>query len=40
MEDVGIIYGDLVSFTAIWYCEWPFGLYYLVHFSRLGMFYQ
>jgi hypothetical protein len=35
MEDVGIFYGHLVYFTAIWYISWPFGVFYfyLVYFS-------
>jgi hypothetical protein len=28
MEDVGIIYGHLAYFTAIWYSLWPFGVFY------------
>jgi hypothetical protein len=34
MEDVGVFYGDLGSFTANWYYAGPFGLNYgyLVHF--------
>jgi ABC-type spermidine/putrescine transport system permease subunit II len=26
MEDVGILYGTLVYYTAIWYRLWPFGI--------------
>jgi hypothetical protein len=26
--DVGIFYGQLVCFTAIWYILWPFGTVY------------
>jgi hypothetical protein len=26
MEDVGIFYGHLVYFMAIWYILWPFGI--------------
>jgi ABC-type spermidine/putrescine transport system permease subunit II len=35
MEDVGIVYGHLVYFTAIWYVLWPFRIFYghLVYFS-------
>jgi hypothetical protein len=38
MEDVGILYGRLVYFTAIWYTLWPFGKFfgYLVYFSLFG----
>jgi hypothetical protein len=34
MEDVGILYGHLVYFTAIWSILRPFGIFYgyLVHF--------
>jgi hypothetical protein len=34
MEDVGILYGHLVYFTAIWYILCTFGLFYshLVYF--------
>jgi hypothetical protein len=28
MEDVGIFYGHLVYFTAIWYILRPFGVFY------------
>jgi hypothetical protein len=27
MEDVGIFYGHLVYFAAIWSIFWPFGLF-------------
>jgi hypothetical protein len=39
MEDVGIFYGLLVYFTAIWYILWTCGIFYgyLVHFPRFGM---
>jgi hypothetical protein len=30
MEDVGIYYGQLVYFTAIWYILWPFGIFFPV----------
>jgi hypothetical protein len=42
MEDVGLFYGHLVCFTAMWYILWPFGIFYgyLVYFSRLGILYQ
>jgi hypothetical protein len=41
MEDVGILYGHLVDFTAMWSILRPFGLFYgyLVYFSRFGMLY-
>jgi hypothetical protein len=42
MEDVGIFYGHLVYFTAIWYMLLPF-VYFVVFwyiFPRFGMFYQ
>jgi hypothetical protein len=37
MEDVGIFYGNLVYFTAIWYILCPFGISYgyLVFFPVL-----
>jgi hypothetical protein len=28
MEDIGIFYGHLVYFTAIWYTLLPFGIFY------------
>jgi hypothetical protein len=42
MEDVGIFYGHLVNFPAIWHIAWPFGIFspFLVHFTRFGMLYQ
>jgi hypothetical protein len=42
IEDVGIFYGHLVYFTAIWCISKPFGIFYgnLVYFSRFGMLYQ
>jgi hypothetical protein len=27
MEDVGVFYGHLISFTAIWHLLWPFGIF-------------
>jgi hypothetical protein len=35
MEDVGIFYGHLVNFTAIWYIVWPLGIFvgYLLYIS-------
>jgi hypothetical protein len=35
MEDVGIFFGHLVYFTAIWYIVWPFGILcgHLVNFT-------
>jgi hypothetical protein len=39
IENVGIIYGHLVYFTAIWYILWPFGNL-LVIFSRFGILCQ
>jgi hypothetical protein len=38
MEDVGIFYGLLVYFTAIWYILWPFGILvgYWVYFLPFG----
>jgi hypothetical protein len=40
MENVGIFYGHLEYFTAIWYNLWPFGIFCgnLVYFLRFGMF--
>jgi hypothetical protein len=40
MESVGIFYGLLFCFTAIWYILWPFGKSYgyLVYFSPFGMY--
>jgi hypothetical protein len=37
MEGVGIFYGHLVYFTAIWYILWPFGIFVgsLVYFLLL-----
>jgi hypothetical protein len=29
MEDVGIFYGRLFYFTAIWYILWSFGIFYV-----------
>jgi hypothetical protein len=42
IEDVGVFYGHLAYFTAIWYILWPFGIFYghLVYFSRFGMLYK
>jgi hypothetical protein len=44
MGDVGIIYGHLTYFTAIWYVHslWRFGKCYgyLVYFSHFGMLHQ
>jgi hypothetical protein len=42
MEDVGILYGDLVHFTANWCILWPFCIFYgyLVLFSHFGMLHQ
>jgi hypothetical protein len=42
MEDVDIFYGHLVSFTAIGYILWTFGIFCgnLVYFSRFGMLYH
>jgi hypothetical protein len=42
VEDVGIFYGYLAYFTALWYILWPFGIFYgdLVYFFRLGILYQ
>jgi hypothetical protein len=35
MEDVGIFYGYLVYFMAIWYSLWPSGIFcgFLVYFK-------
>jgi hypothetical protein len=27
MEDGGIIFGNLVYFTVMWYISWPFGIF-------------
>jgi hypothetical protein len=37
VEDVGIFYGHLVYFMAIWYILWPFGIFYghLVYFVAI-----
>jgi hypothetical protein len=37
MEDIGIFYGHLVYFTAIWSILLPFGLFYchLVYFTAI-----
>jgi hypothetical protein len=43
MEDVRIFYGRLVSFTAIWYILWPFGIFYShlwYIFPYFGMLHQ
>jgi hypothetical protein len=42
MQNVGIFYGLLIYFTAIWYILRPLGIFYgyLVYlFSRFGMLY-
>jgi hypothetical protein len=35
MENIGIFYGQLEYFTAIWYVVWPFGkvvvIWYIFH---------
>jgi hypothetical protein len=49
MEDVGVFYGHLVYYAAIWYILWQFGIFcgHLVYcmviwyiYSRFGMLYQ
>jgi hypothetical protein len=35
MEDVGIFYGHLVNFMAIWSILWPFGTFC----SHFGIFF-
>jgi hypothetical protein len=42
MEDVGIFYGHLVNFPAVWHILWPFGIcsLVLVHFTRFGVLDQ
>jgi hypothetical protein len=43
MEHIGMFYGHLVYFTAIWYILWPFSLLFVVIwyiFPRLVMLYQ
>jgi hypothetical protein len=42
MEDVVLLYGILVYFSAIWYILWPFGIFYgyLVYFLRFGLLHQ
>jgi hypothetical protein len=50
MEELGLFYGRLVYFTAVWYILWPFGVFcrhlvhifnsYLVYFSCFGILYQ
>jgi hypothetical protein len=39
MEDVGIFYGHLVNFPAVWHILWPFGIcsLVLVHSTPFGM---
>jgi hypothetical protein len=27
LEDIGILYGHMVYFAAIWYILWPFGTF-------------
>jgi hypothetical protein len=40
MVNVGIYYGHLEYFMAIWYHLWPFGVLRgnLLYFSQFGMF--
>jgi hypothetical protein len=42
MENLGIFYELLVSFTAIGNILWPFGIFcgHLVYFPRFGILYQ
>jgi hypothetical protein len=42
MEDVGIFYGHLVYFKAIWSTLWPFGIYFTIleYCLCFGMLYQ
>jgi hypothetical protein len=42
MESVGIFYGPLICFTALWYTLWSFVKFWvrLVYFSRFGMLYK
>jgi hypothetical protein len=42
MDAVGIFYGHLVYFTAIWYILLTFGIFCadLVYLSRSGMLYR
>jgi hypothetical protein len=42
MEDVGIFFGHLVTFPAIWDILCPFKIFppVLVHFTNFGMLYQ
>jgi hypothetical protein len=42
MVDVGVFYGHLVYFPAIWHILRPFRIcsIVLVHFTRFGMLYQ
>jgi hypothetical protein len=42
MEEVGLFYGHLVCFMAIWSVLWAFGIFvgYLAYFSRFGKYYQ
>jgi hypothetical protein len=42
MEDIGVLYGHVIYFMAIWYILRPFGKLhsYLVHFPRFGMLYH
>jgi hypothetical protein len=40
IEDVGIFYGDLLYFTAIWYILWSFGILFgdMAHFPPFWYF--
>jgi hypothetical protein len=41
MESVGIFYGPLVCFTAIWYILWSFGIFWVrLVFFRFGTLYK
>jgi hypothetical protein len=43
MKGVGILYGHLVCFSAIWFSLWPLRTFmygYLVFFYHFGMLYQ
>jgi hypothetical protein len=42
MKDVGIFYGQLINFPAIWRILCSFGIFspVLVHFTCFGMLYR
>jgi hypothetical protein len=42
MENVGLFYGNVVPFVAIWYISWTFDVFciFLVHFYHFGIMCQ